>query len=295
MIVPAVSFMEPASTSRGRRSRPQARPSSSSRRAATSSARSSRTTGSTPTSSTSTWANPLSSTFTGPQKITVSPYHFLCDGQLTQCVPQPGTRRRGSTRRATRSCTAPSTGSANGVESMVMLQSIDDRDRSGRRALVRAAPRRATATRTSTSRARTRRTTTTAGWGARHRPQGRHRARVLLRRRAVHPADRDHARGRAGGGRDEHQGHGRHGSECELRRPARKINIGTGTTLEPAIVEAVGTAGAGGTGIDLTAPLMFAHASCNTVSNAAFVCSRAGLRAGRPALHGAHPATRSGR
>ena len=30
----------------------------------------------------------------GPEKITVAPYHYLCDGQLTNCVPQPGTDRR---------------------------------------------------------------------------------------------------------------------------------------------------------------------------------------------------------
>src|SRR5581483_4594733 len=31
---------------------------------------------------------------TGPQKISVAPYHYLCDGQLPNCVPQPGTDRR---------------------------------------------------------------------------------------------------------------------------------------------------------------------------------------------------------
>ena len=31
---------------------------------------------------------------TGPEKIAVAPYHYLCDGQLTNCVPQPGTDRR---------------------------------------------------------------------------------------------------------------------------------------------------------------------------------------------------------
>ena len=28
---------------------------------------------------------------TGPEKIAVAPYHYLCDGQLTTCVRQPGT------------------------------------------------------------------------------------------------------------------------------------------------------------------------------------------------------------
>ncbi len=30
----------------------------------------------------------------GPIRIPVAPYHYLCDGQLTNCVPQPGIERR---------------------------------------------------------------------------------------------------------------------------------------------------------------------------------------------------------
>ncbi len=40
------------------------------------------------------WKDPKKTRVTGPQKITVAPYHYLCDGQLTHCVPQPGTDRR---------------------------------------------------------------------------------------------------------------------------------------------------------------------------------------------------------
>lgn len=40
------------------------------------------------------WKNPKNTRVTGPEKITVAPYHYLCDGQLTNCVPQPGTDRR---------------------------------------------------------------------------------------------------------------------------------------------------------------------------------------------------------
>ncbi|MGH7669196.1 MAG: hypothetical protein ACRENQ_06840, partial [Gemmatimonadaceae bacterium] len=40
------------------------------------------------------WANPALTTLTGPEKIAVAPYHYLCDGQLSSCVPQPGTDRR---------------------------------------------------------------------------------------------------------------------------------------------------------------------------------------------------------
>ena len=40
------------------------------------------------------WKNPAQTRITGPEKIDVAPYHYLCDGQLTNCVPQPGTERR---------------------------------------------------------------------------------------------------------------------------------------------------------------------------------------------------------
>jgi len=40
------------------------------------------------------WNDPSRTTLTGPEKITVAPYHFLCNGQLTNCVPQPGTEHR---------------------------------------------------------------------------------------------------------------------------------------------------------------------------------------------------------
>ncbi len=40
------------------------------------------------------WEKPANTKATGPIKIEVAPYHFLCGGQLTNCVPQPGTDRR---------------------------------------------------------------------------------------------------------------------------------------------------------------------------------------------------------
>jgi hypothetical protein len=40
------------------------------------------------------WLNPSASTLTGPTKITVARYHYLCDGQLTNCVPQMGSATR---------------------------------------------------------------------------------------------------------------------------------------------------------------------------------------------------------
>ena len=40
------------------------------------------------------WDNPSNTRVTGPEKIPVAPYQYLCRGQLTSCVPQPGTDRR---------------------------------------------------------------------------------------------------------------------------------------------------------------------------------------------------------
>jgi hypothetical protein len=40
------------------------------------------------------WNDASKTTVSAPQKITVPPYHYLCDGQLSSCVSQPGTGRR---------------------------------------------------------------------------------------------------------------------------------------------------------------------------------------------------------
>jgi hypothetical protein len=40
------------------------------------------------------WESPAKTKVDGPVKIPVAPYHYLCDGQLTNCVPQPGHERR---------------------------------------------------------------------------------------------------------------------------------------------------------------------------------------------------------
>ena len=40
------------------------------------------------------WKDSSKTRADGPVKIAVAPYHYLCDGQLTNCVPQPGTDRR---------------------------------------------------------------------------------------------------------------------------------------------------------------------------------------------------------
>jgi hypothetical protein len=40
------------------------------------------------------WARPSNTRLEGPRKIEVAPYRYLCGGQLTNCVPQPGVERR---------------------------------------------------------------------------------------------------------------------------------------------------------------------------------------------------------
>ena len=40
------------------------------------------------------WAQPSRTALTGPRKIAVAPYRYLCGGELTSCVPQPGVDRR---------------------------------------------------------------------------------------------------------------------------------------------------------------------------------------------------------
>ena len=40
------------------------------------------------------WTTPANTKADGPVKIGVAPYHYLCNGQLTNCVPQPDTDRR---------------------------------------------------------------------------------------------------------------------------------------------------------------------------------------------------------
>lgn len=40
------------------------------------------------------WQNPANTKVDGPQYLAVAPYHYLCGGQLTNCVPQPDSTTR---------------------------------------------------------------------------------------------------------------------------------------------------------------------------------------------------------
>ena len=40
------------------------------------------------------WKSAANTKVSAPKKIKVAPYRYLCDGQLSNCVPQPGIERR---------------------------------------------------------------------------------------------------------------------------------------------------------------------------------------------------------
>ena len=40
------------------------------------------------------WKDPAKTNISSVESIAVAPYHYLCNGQLSNCVPQPGTERR---------------------------------------------------------------------------------------------------------------------------------------------------------------------------------------------------------
>ncbi len=216
------------------------------------------------------WDNPLNSTFTGPTKTTVAPYHFLCNGQLTQCVPQPGSTTRLDAQ-GDKIMHRAVYRKHDGIESIVMLHSVN----------------------------------TQAGAGGTRWYEVRLDANrdPYLYQQSTYAPD-NHYRWMGSPGMDRKGnialaysfGGGPYilpiatslaaasapgatnikvnsasGTNVNFA-PGRQINIGTGALLETRTVVAVGTAGAGGTGVDLDAPLDLPHASGVTVSNAAFVC-----------------------
>jgi|GEM_PF-1067433 len=216
------------------------------------------------------WDDPSKSTFTGPQEIAVSPYHFLCDGQLTQCVPQPASTTRLDSQ-GDKIMHRMVYRNHGGIESLVLLHSIDTQVGAG---------------------------------GERWYELRLDGARTpYLYQQSTYAPD-DHYRWLGSPAMDRKgdialaysYGGGPYtlpiatslsaasavgdsvvkvaavtGANVNFA-PGRKLSIGSGATAETATVASVGTAGAGGTGVTLTAPLTLAHASASTVSNAAFVC-----------------------
>jgi len=69
------------------------------------------------------WVDPSKTRVEGPIKIKVAPYHYLCNGQLTNCVPQPGTDRRLDSQ-GDKLMSRLVYRNINGVESIVGLHSV---------------------------------------------------------------------------------------------------------------------------------------------------------------------------
>ena len=218
------------------------------------------------------WKKPLNSAFTGPTKIAVAPYHFLCNGQLSQCVPQPGSTTRLDSQ-GDKLMHSVVYRNHDGVQSFVMLHSIN----------------------------------TAVGAGGERWYEMRLDAGddPKLYQQSTYAPD-DHYRWLGSPNMDHHGdiamaysfGGGPYtppiattlatapnAGDANIKvtavsgtnvnfAPGAKIDIGTGTTQETATVRTVGTPGATGTGVDLTAPLTLPHTSGSPVSNAAYSCVR---------------------
>jgi hypothetical protein len=70
------------------------------------------------------WKDPSKTRVTGPEKIAVAPYHYLCNGQLSNCVPQPGVDRRLDAQ-GDKIMARPVYRRVNGNESIVAVHSVN--------------------------------------------------------------------------------------------------------------------------------------------------------------------------
>src|SRR5712691_2683974 len=70
------------------------------------------------------WKDPARTKVIGPEKIAVAPYRYLCGGQLTSCVTQPGTERRLDAQ-GDKIMQRLVYRNAGGHESIVAVQSVD--------------------------------------------------------------------------------------------------------------------------------------------------------------------------
>ncbi|MGH7655121.1 MAG: hypothetical protein ACREN6_10715 [Gemmatimonadaceae bacterium] len=70
------------------------------------------------------WKDTTKTKLDGPFRIPVAPYHYLCDGQLTSCVPQPGTDRKLDAQ-GDKIMQRPVYRRVNGHESILALHSVN--------------------------------------------------------------------------------------------------------------------------------------------------------------------------
>jgi hypothetical protein len=76
------------------------------------------------------WDDPVRTRLDGPVKIGVAPYHYLCNGQLSNCVPQPGTTHRLDAQ-GDKIMQRVVYRNVNGRESIVAVHSVDTSRRGG--------------------------------------------------------------------------------------------------------------------------------------------------------------------
>ena len=70
------------------------------------------------------WEKPAQTKVDGPVKIPVAPYHYLCGGQLTNCVPQPDSERKLDAQ-GDKIMQRPVYRNVRGRESIVAVHSVD--------------------------------------------------------------------------------------------------------------------------------------------------------------------------
>ena len=70
------------------------------------------------------WKDPAKTRVSGPEKIAVAPYHYLCNGQLSNCIPQPETDRRLDAQ-GDKVMARPVYRRVNGNESIVAVHSVN--------------------------------------------------------------------------------------------------------------------------------------------------------------------------
>jgi hypothetical protein len=70
------------------------------------------------------WKNAANTTVSGPEKIAVAPYRYLCGGQLTNCVPQPDSVQRLDAQ-GDKIMARVVYRNVGGVESLVAVHSVD--------------------------------------------------------------------------------------------------------------------------------------------------------------------------
>ena len=129
------------------------------------------------------WKDPSKTALKGPEKIAVAPYHYLCDGQLTNCVPQPGTDR-GLDAQGDKIMSRVVYRKIGNRESIVAVHSVNSAAGGGGVRWYEFQIDKDAEGHACGSREPTRPTISSAGWRAPRSTAGEYRHRLLLRRHA---------------------------------------------------------------------------------------------------------------